>query len=165
MDETVNGTVVVDFVAAPVTRPLRLEVLRPHRGAQAAVYPGDDDPRAGHVAATEAGTVLAVGSVLPEAPAWAPEGWRVRGMATRREHRGRGLGTRVLDLLLGHAAAGGGGIVWCNARTSALGLYRRAGFEGRGEVFEVPEIGPHLVMWRTMAATGGAPSPPAATPP
>jgi predicted GNAT family N-acyltransferase len=40
--------------------------------------------------------------------------------------------------------------VWCNARTPAVGLYAREGFAIEGEEFELPEIGPHVVMTRSL---------------
>jgi ribosomal protein S18 acetylase RimI-like enzyme len=69
-------------------------------------------------------------------------------MATRPDVRGQGLGSRVLDRLIDHVVDHGGGLLWCNARTPALHLYERAGFSPQGDVFELPEIGPHQVMWR-----------------
>ena len=69
-------------------------------------------------------------------------------MATAEGWRRRGLGTAILEACLDHAVANGGGEVWCNARTPALGLYERAGFEAVGDEFELPEIGPHFVMVR-----------------
>jgi len=153
-------------VPAWTTWPLRQEVLRPGRAVRDCIYPGEDDPRAAHGAALQRSaqqrsarpgadfTVLAVGVVLPEAPSWEPDcddGWRLRGMATRPGSRRQGLGGWVLGLLIGQVAARGGGLLWCNARTPALGLYERTGFVTRGDVFELPEIGPHQVMWRTVA--------------
>jgi GNAT superfamily N-acetyltransferase len=163
----------VGFVPAEMTWALRQEVLRPGRAVADCVYPGDDDPRAAHVAAVAGapgggGDVLAVGVVIPVAPPWDAarhDGWRVRGMATRPDRRDRGLGGRVLDLLIGHVADHGGGLVWCHARTPALHLYERAAFLPRGEVFELPEIGPHQVMWRTVAPTPPPPVPDGAAPP
>jgi GNAT superfamily N-acetyltransferase len=146
-----------------VVRPLRRAVLRPEQPPEEARYPGDDDPRSAHAAvrdvengdAQHRTVVDAVGTVVPEAPPWEPErvdGWRVRGMATRPEARRRGLGSLVLATLLDHVAAQGGGLVWCNARVPAQGLYRRAGFTARGGVFDIPGIGPHVHMWRTLGA-------------
>jgi ribosomal protein S18 acetylase RimI-like enzyme len=81
-------------------------------------------------------------------------GWRVRSMAVEPELRGRGIGAAVLDALLERVAEQGGGTVWCNARTPALGLYRRAGFHPVGDEFEIADIGPHFVMARTVDGIG-----------
>ncbi len=72
-------------------------------------------------------------------------------MATRRDARRRGFGGLVLSALLDHVALHGGGLVWCNARVPAQGLYARAGFATRGPVFDIPGIGPHIQMCRTAA--------------
>ena len=77
-----------------------------------------------------------------------PGAWRVRGMATAPEARGRGAGTAVLDALVSHALAEGATLVWCTARTRARSLYERAGFAVTSEVFEPPDIGPHVRMER-----------------
>ena len=150
----------VELVDVQVVLPLRRAVLRPDQPVERSEYPGDDDPRSAHAGVRspdeDGGDVVAVGSVLPGAPPWEPErrdGWRVRGMATRADARRRGVGSLVLEALLAHIAAHGGGLVWCNAREPARGLYARAGFEGRGEVFDIPDIGPHIQMWRTIPPT------------
>jgi ribosomal protein S18 acetylase RimI-like enzyme len=172
-----DDRITVEFVPGWTTWPLRQEVLRPGRPVRDCLFPGEDGPRAASAAALRLVTVadpsgrspgsaerqvLAVGTVVPEAPSWdpgEPDGWRIRGMATAPAERGQGLGSQVLELLLRHVADRGGGLAWCNARTPARHLYQRAGFEGRGEIFELPEIGPHLVMWRTVAARTGGPVP------
>jgi len=170
----VSRVVVVERVAAMDTLALRQQVLRPGRPLDESIFPGDDDPRTAHVAArvrleapellahVDEGIVfegiLAVGTVLPEPPPWdaqRPDGWRVRGMATRPELRGRGLGGRVLAALLDHVAAGGGGVVWCNARITAVAFYERAGFQRLGTPFDLPTIGVHQRMWRLVEADVG----------
>jgi GNAT superfamily N-acetyltransferase len=160
-----EGPVVVELVEAYVVLSLRRAVLRPGGTEEDAAYPADADPDTAHVAARAVtapiaapppgpvAAVMAVGTVLREAPPWEPQrsdGWRIRGMATRPDARRRGLGGLVLETLLDHVAAHGGGIVWCNARVAAQHLYRRTGFVTRGPEFEVPDIGAHRHMWRTV---------------
>ena len=156
----------VERVPAPVVRALRHDVLRPGRPASESVYPEDLEPTTVHVAARLAGSVsagegtgraeivVAVGTALRCAPPWDPDGsaavWRVRGMATAQEWRGRGFGAAVLDALVSAVRAEGATGVWCNARVPARRLYERAGFSVRGDVIDVPHLGPHLVMWRTV---------------
>jgi ribosomal protein S18 acetylase RimI-like enzyme len=67
-------------------------------------------------------------------------------MATEPALRGRGVGTVVLGALLEHAREQGASAVWAQVRTPARRLYERAGFEVESEEFELPEIGPHLLM-------------------
>ena len=142
----------VERVPAGVTFRLRRSVLRPHETYDELVLPGDDDPDTGHFAAfDDEGEVVGTSTVRREAPPWDPDrapAWRLRGMATADGLRGQGIGAKVLAATIDHVAAEGGGLLWCNARTPAVDFYRRAGFETRGEVWEEPEIGPHIVMLR-----------------
>jgi ribosomal protein S18 acetylase RimI-like enzyme len=72
-------------------------------------------------------------------------------MAIIEELRGAGLGRAVLERCLDHARERGARVVWCNARTGAIGFYERLGFEVVSEVFDVPVIGPHVRMARRIA--------------
>ena len=142
-------------VAATETRPLRHLVLRPGQPAESTVYPGDDDPDTRHFAAFLDGQLVGIASLYREArPGGDTPGWRLRGMATSGEARGKGVGRDLLAACLEHVAAEGGGEVWCNARAEALGFYAAAGFDVIGDEFDIPGIGPHRVMRRDVAAAG-----------
>lgn len=95
--------------------------------------------------------LIAVGLVGPDGE---PGDWRVRGMATIPEARGRGAGGAVLQALVQHAIDHGATRVWCNARTAALNLYQRAGFVIASDEFEPPHIGPHYRMELVVAGAG-----------
>jgi predicted GNAT family N-acyltransferase len=142
----------VEAVPAAATFLLRQRVLRAHEELGQLALPGDDDPDTCHVAAlTASGEVVSTANVRREPPPWEPnanDGWRLRGMATSEQLRGRGLGTRLLDAALAHVATRGGGLVWCNARLPAQRCYDRGGFATRGEPWNDPDLGPHVVMWR-----------------
>jgi GNAT superfamily N-acetyltransferase len=133
------------------TRDLRRAILRPHQtpAELAAAEPDDPLALAAGVRSEDGGALLAVGFVHPD-PDAAPgdAAWRVRGMATAPEARGQGAGSAVLALLLAHADGHGAARVWCNARTPALTLYERAGFVATSGVFDLPPMGPHVVMER-----------------
>jgi GNAT superfamily N-acetyltransferase len=90
-----------------------------------------------------AGQLVAVGLIGPEGD---PGAWRVRGMATEPDLRGRGAGSAVLDALVGQARSEGADQVWASVRTPARALYERAGFRPDSDVYEVPRIGPHILM-------------------
>ncbi|MCW3014133.1 MAG: family N-acetyltransferase [Solirubrobacterales bacterium] len=123
------------------TRSLRRDVLRPHLRVQELA--AHEPPGAVAFGAFDGEELVGVGLVGADG---SPGAWRIRGMATAPHARGRGAGTAVLDALVRHAVQQGATRVWCNARTPALSLYRRAGFSARSDEFELPAIGPHVVM-------------------
>lgn len=147
----------IDVVLVPPaeTYELRGRVLRPGAPPERVHLAADDAPDvAAFAARNAAGTVVGTAIVYPEACPWAPDrpdAWRLRGMATAEDRRGRGVGRLVLDAVLAHVAAGGGTLVWCNARVPARRFYERAGFVPHGDEWIDPEIGPHIRMWRTLA--------------
>ena len=129
------------------TRPLRQSVLRPHQTLEELA--AHEPARALAVGVFDAGELISVGFVAPDGEEGA---WRVRGMATAPAARGRGAGAAVLDALVSHAREQGATRIWCNARTPARSLYERAGFVVASDEFELPQIGPHYVMERNIAA-------------
>jgi ribosomal protein S18 acetylase RimI-like enzyme len=144
-------------IGAHDTLVLRHEILRPHQAPEELVYPGDLDQASLHVGAFVDGSLVGVASVLPRPMPDGPPGpaWQLRGMAVRPEFRGRGFGRGMLRACIDYVATGGGGTMWCNARTPALSLYRAAGFETRGDEFGIPHAGPHYVMWLRVEPPGG----------
>jgi len=132
-----------------VTVPLRQKVLRPHQTFAQMSQDGDNDPETAFFAAYDAAhQVVGTASVRREASPWGEPGWRLRGMATEPELRGRGIGAAVLARGFEHVARLGGGLLWCNARIPAQRFYEREGFVTRGEPWVDPDIGPHIVMHR-----------------
>ena len=141
-------TMTVKQVPAPFVRPLRQAILRPHQTIEECVFPGDDGPDAAHFGAFVDGQIVSIGSIFPESPEGQaiPNAWRLRGMATLPDVRGEGYGAGILTACIAHAREHGGQLIWCNARTPAIGFYRKFGFVTVGEEFELPGIGPHYVM-------------------
>jgi ribosomal protein S18 acetylase RimI-like enzyme len=127
------------------TRPLRQQVLRPHQTLEELA--SHEPPNVYAVGAFVDGGLGAVGLIGREGE---PGEWRVRGMAALPGVRGRGAGSAVLKALVDHARQHGACAVWCNVRVPARNLYTRAGFEVVSEEFELPEIGPHIVMRLTL---------------
>ncbi len=159
--------VTVQAVEPSRTYRLRRDVLRPwmsteemslfeEAGVDAGVFGAVDD---------ETDDVVSTANVRPEDPppgllddvagSDCPAAWRLRGVATREELRGRGVGARVLGACVSYVAKQGGGLLWCNARMPARGFYERCGFVGWGDEFETFGI-PHVVMWRMVEPAGGS---------
>lgn len=140
----------VRFIQAAETHPLRLQVLRPGGAPADAVFPNDEREGTFHLGAFENGQLLGIGSFYPERHRSfkGPKQFRLRGMATSPDHRGRGIGAKLLLHGLEHLHAQGTEVIWCNARVKAAPFYARLHFTTEGEIFELPGIGMHYLMHR-----------------
>ena len=75
--------------------------------------------------------------------------YQFRGMASAPEARGKGYADAVMRAMIAHMRglhAGGGVLLWCNARVGAVGFYERFGMRVVGERFEIAGVGTHVVM-------------------
>ena len=143
-----NNSTEVRVITAAETWPLRQAVLRPGRPAAAAQFPADDAPATKHFGAFRGTSLVGIASLfraeMPEQPG--VSAFQLRGMATAPEVRGQGFGRALILTCLAYARDNQAQLFWFNARTVALGFYRKLGFEIIGEEFEVPDVGPHFRM-------------------
>jgi len=140
---------VIRPITAAETFPLRLSVLRPGRPLSAAKFPGDDAATTHHFGAFRDRQLLGIASLflaeLPEMPGLSA--FQLRGMAVAPEARGTGLGRALTLACISFAREKGLQILWCNARTYAVGFYQKLGLRIIGDEFNIPDVGPHFHMW------------------
>lgn len=146
---------IVRSITAAETRPLRAEILRPGQPPESLTLYGDDVPGSFHAGAFVDGELVSVATVYaepmpvtPDARVDANNAFRLRGMATRANLQGQGLGRAVLERCIEHVREARAEVLWCNARVGALGFYERLGFRTLGAEFEIEGIGLHFVMWK-----------------
>ena len=147
----------VEEVSAADVLLLRAEVLRPGLPLEESMYAQDESPDAHHLAVRLSdGRIVGCATYFPdpwEGPSPPIDGpaWRLRGMATAPEVRGTGVGGLLLERGLALVTEAGGALLWCNARTVALGFYRRYGFQvGADEFPSGPHNVPHYRAWRDL---------------
>ena len=140
-------------VSAAEVRPLRRSVLRPGRDPEELFYPGDVDPDSRHLAVLSGGQIVGVATscVTATRPSRGPATGGSGEWPSPRPFRGRGIGSSLLAACESHARRRGGSRLWCNARIAARNLYLDAGMVIEGEEFEIPGIGRHLLMSKTLA--------------
>lgn len=138
----------IDIERAPAAAliDLRHRVLRQGKPRDTAHFDGDDEHATRHWIARRSDQVIAVATVLARTPPDADEPrWQLRGMAVDPTQQGLGVGAALLGAIEREVAEP----LWCNARTSAAGFYRRYGWRQVGEGFDIPTVGPHVRMVRS----------------
>jgi ribosomal protein S18 acetylase RimI-like enzyme len=139
----------IKLISPADTYSLRHKVLRPHQTINDCMYPTDNDENAFHLGAYVNGELISVASYYNELdPAFkANNAYRLRGMATLPEYRGKGAGSALVADAIKIIKERNGDLLWCNARTSAADYYQKLGFDQQGEIFDLPPIGPHKLMF------------------
>ena len=121
---------------------VRWHVLRPNRPRSAAQF--DIDTAAGTIhilASDDAGNPVGCATL-----AETPDGsLQLRGMAVNTHYQGSGIGRAILQEVCRQAETISTPL-WCNARLHAIPFYERNGWVTEGDVFHVPDVGPHKVM-------------------
>lgn len=137
------------FISAKDTYPLRSTVLRPGQPLDNCKYQGDEVEGSFHLGVKTEGVIVGIASFSPEL--WhqldARNPYRLRGMATAEAVRGQGYGRKLVEHGLAELKRRDCDLLWFNAREVAFGFYEKLGFQYGSEMFEIPLIGPHRVMY------------------
>lgn len=123
-------------------------MLRQNRPIETCYFDGDDDEQTFHLGAFEDNKLVSVASFFFEKHEAINEEnqYRLRGMATLPEFQNQGRSNALLKMAFPLIKQNMTSLLWCAARTSAVGFYEKIGFEPMGEIFEVPYTGPHQLM-------------------
>lgn len=130
--------------------PLRAKFLRPWLEPEKCVYPKDRLTTTIHLAVFDQDKVIGVATFEKEEHPQLPSesSYRLRGMATDENYRRKGVGKSLMvygeSWLRNHHIE----LLWFNARQNAFQFYEALGFKFNGELFELPQIGPHKVMYK-----------------
>ncbi|RYY53239.1 MAG: GNAT family N-acetyltransferase [Chitinophagaceae bacterium] len=128
LKETIRETAIEQVLA------MRHCVMYPDQTVEAMRLPDDGDGL--HLGLYEGPALMSVVSLFPRGDAL-----QFRKFATETASQGKGYGTKLLTYVMEYAAAGTWTSIWCNARLSAAGFYRRFGMEVTGESWEQFGIG------------------------
>ena len=141
---------IVELTSAE-THPLRAAVLRNDTPSRELALDGDDEPTTVHLGVRDGtGRLIGISTwLLRPPPGSERDGVQLRGMATAPDVRGQGAGDALLDAGIARVrAAQPDAVLWARARDSAVGFYRRHGFEivEPGFVDETTGIPHHVIL-------------------
>jgi predicted GNAT family N-acyltransferase len=140
MDET--EFVVTSWAAdRPRLQPVRREVFVTEQRVPEAEEWDDDDQVCVHVLALQNREPVGTGRISPAG--------KIGRLAVLSEFRGRGIGDRILLMLIEQARHRGLAEVTLNAQVHAVPFYERHGFKAEGELFDEAGI-PHRRMQKAL---------------
>ncbi|MCA1011586.1 GNAT family N-acetyltransferase [Halobacillus halophilus] len=139
-------------IEAEQTYTLRHNILRPHQPFESCQYDTDYDDDAFHVGVFNEGKIVSVASFYLESyeEFTSSTQYRLRAMATAEEFRNKGAGREAVQYAERILQERKAGLLWCKGRTSVQDYYQKLGFRSYGDVFDYPELGPHVIMYKTL---------------
>ncbi|AUN97951.1 GNAT family N-acetyltransferase [Bacteriovorax stolpii] len=141
-------------LSAQDTYPIRQQVLIPDHDIKKAKFENDEDEDISfHLGAFKDSKLVSVASFYYERnPIFQDQHqYQLRGMATLPEFQGQGLSSELLTMAFPIIKQNFCTLLWCNARTTAVGFYEKVGFKKLNEeVFEIEGIGPHVLMYKNI---------------
>lgn len=139
-------------INAADTFQIRQQMLRPGQSIDKCNFTGDEDDQTFHLGAFKDGKLISVASFYFETHPDLEEQYqfRLRGMATLPDHQHQGLSSQLLKTAFPIIKQNFCPLVWCNARKNAIGFYQKVGFEAASDEFDIPGIGPHVLMYKSI---------------
>lgn len=138
----------IKFIQTDDTLALRSAELRSGLDPQLCRFENDDAPDTFHAGFYLDEQLVGVATFHKQSrEGFQGAGYQLRGMITHREFQGRGIGAQLLNFCVVYLKGQNIDYLWCNAREIAWRFYLGLGFEFISDVFELPNIGKHRVMY------------------
>ena len=131
---------------------VRHPVLRPGRPIESCHFDGDDMPTTSHFGLFLENQLAGVISVFKiQNKLFSEENqYQIRGMAVLSEFQKKGFGEQLLQYCENEIRLKSGNLIWFNARETAIGFYEKSGYEILGDPFEIPDVGPHYILFKVI---------------
>lgn len=139
-------------ISSEEIRTLRHKVLRQGKPFSTTIYQRDNCIETFHLAFMKDNVPISCATFYPENTSLisSKRAYRLRGMATIKEHRKKGYGKKIMSKAIEEIKKRKGDFLWCNARLVAVEFYKKLGFSSKGEQFNISDIGPHYFMYKKL---------------
>ena len=131
---------------------VRHPVLRPGRPIESCHFDGDDLLSTSHFGLFLENQLASVISAFKiQNKLFSEENqYQIRGMAVLSEFQKKGFGEALLEYCENEIRLKSGNLIWFNARKTAIGFYEKSGYEILGDQFEIPDVGPHYILYKAI---------------
>lgn len=149
--------ITISVISSQHTHEVRWPVLRKGLPQSACEFKGDDLSSTIHLGAFNkdqlvgALTLLekdktAIKEVFPLAKSM----YQLRGMGVLEYCQGHGIGAQLMRAAQSHLKEKQVNVIWFHARTSAVGFYKKMGYQVIGEELYLEPAGPHFKMAKVL---------------
>ncbi len=147
-----NPDLSIKPITGPETIAIRHAVLRQGKPIEACFIPQDKLDNTYHFGIYYKNQLVGVCTfVADQSPLFKDQKqYRLRAMGVLKNYQGMHFGKHLLNYGITFLKTKNIDRLWFNARIIALNFYKNNGFETIGSQFDIPEVGPHYVMHKSL---------------
>ncbi|MBP6041272.1 MAG: GNAT family N-acetyltransferase [Flavobacterium sp.] len=142
----------IQKIIAQDTYPVRHQVLRSGKPIESCQFQGDELETTHHLGYYLNKQIIGVISLfeIDNNHFLAQKSIQIRGMAVLPSFQKQGIGKVLVSEAEKFSVIQKADLIWFNARTTAVGFYKKMGYEIVGTEFEIKEVGPHFLMYKNL---------------
>jgi GNAT superfamily N-acetyltransferase len=142
----------IQEISAQETYLVRNPVLRKGKPIESCRFDGDDLPTTHHFGLIEDKKLVGIISLFQNSNITFAENSQsqIRGMAVLDDFRKKGFGEALVNYCEEYCITNNCKLIWFNARTEAVGFYEKMGYQKTGAIFEIKDVGKHLLMFKKL---------------
>lgn len=131
---------------------VRHPVLRKGKPIETCVFENDDLETTHHFGLFDNSNLTGIISLLLKTNTIFAENLQaqIRGMAVLESHQKKGFGEALVKHCEEYSISNQFDLIWFNARTAAVGFYKKMGYEIKGNSFDIPNVGEHYLMYKKL---------------
>lgn len=143
---------IIKEIPSQETYAVRQPVLRQGKPIESCIFEGDDLPTTHHFGLFESENLTGIISLFKQInPIFAAENQsQIRGMAILENHQKKGYGEALVKHCENYCKSQNVDLIWFNARTAAVGFYKKMNYTAIGEPFDIKDVGEHYLMFKQL---------------
>jgi GNAT superfamily N-acetyltransferase len=141
---------IIKEIRSKETYIVRQPVLRKGKPVESCIFEGDDLKDTYHFGLYESGELIGIISLFTKINSIFAEKnqAQIRGMAVLESHQKKGFGEALVKHCENFCIEKDIKLIWFNARTAAVGFYKKLNYQTVGKPFDIKDVGEHYLMYK-----------------
>jgi len=143
---------IIKEIPSKDTYIVRQPVLRKGKPIESCIFEGDDLNTTHHFGLFENDGLTGIISLFSQTNTiFADKNQaQIRGMAILENHQKKGFGEALVKHCEDYCKAQNVDLIWFNARTAAVGFYKKMNYQIIGQPFDIKDVGEHYLMFKKL---------------
>ncbi|WP_125723624.1 GNAT family N-acetyltransferase [Flavobacterium ustbae] len=144
--------ITIKEISSKETYAVRQPVLRNGKPIESCVFEGDDLQSTHHFGLFENEYLIGIISLFNKINTIfaAQNQAQIRGMAVLETHQKKGYGEALVKHCESYCNENQVDLIWFNARTAAVGFYKKMNYQTIGDAFDIKDVGEHYLMFKKL---------------